>query len=452
MDLQDVKKIIKEANIEFIRYESPDVNGISRGKLVGLDNFERTVEKGLAMVSDLLTWDPQADVAWLGTGYAEDITFADLVFKPDLSTFKVVPWSDRTARVLGDLYFYDGRPAMGSSRHVFKHVLGIAKGMGYTVRSGSEYEFYILNPETKQPIFGGHQIMTTIKHEHHAVLRDIMRHMTAMGIHITTCNTEWGPAQYEINYDAADGIEASDQGFTWKNGIKEIGEQHGLLITIMTKPWIDRSANGSHFHLSLLDAKTGENVFYDPKSKDGLSDVCRWAIGGQLKHAANMTAIFAPTVNCYKRYQPNSYAPNSISWGHENRSVGIRVKAWRGKGTHIENRMACGSANPYLVAAASLAAALDGIRNKVEPPAPIQANAYKLTDLPRIPNTLELALDALKADKELLEILPVDGIQTFIVDKQYEIEKAKAAVADYGSVAWNSRVDEWEHHEFMELL
>jgi glutamine synthetase len=452
MDLQTVKNIIKDNKIEFIRFESPDVNGISRGKLVGLDNFERTIEKGLAMVSDLVTWDPQADVAWQGTGYAEDITFGDLVFKPDLSTFKVVPWSDHTARILGDLYFYDGRPAMGSSRHVFKHVLNIAQDMGYTVRTGTEYEFYILNPETREPIFGGHQIMTTMKHELLPVLRDIMRHMTAMGIHITTCNTEWGPAQYEINYDPADGIEAADQGFTWKNGIKEIGAQHGLLITIMTKPWIDRSANGSHFHLSLLDNKTGENVFYDPKSKDGLSDLCRWAIGGQLKHASNMTAIFAPTVNCYKRYQPNTYAPDSISWGYENRSVSVRVKAWRGKGTHFENRMPCGSTNPYLVAAASLAAALDGIRRRIEPPAPIQTNAYKITDLPRIPNTLEKALEALKADQELLKILPAEGLQTFIVDKEYEIAKAKAAVPDYGSSAWNSRIDKWEHNEFMELL
>jgi glutamine synthetase len=439
MDLKQVMKIIEDNNIEFIRYESPDVNGISRGKLVGLDNFQRTVDKGLAMVSDLLTWDPQADVAWLGTGYAEDITFADLVFRPDLSTFSIVPWSDGTARVLGDLFFYDGRPAMGSSRHILKHVLGVAQEMGYAVKSGSEYEFFILDPEKKEPIFDGHQIMTTIKHEAHPVLRDIMRHMTKMGIKITTCNTEWGPAQYEINFDPADGIEGADQAFTWKNGIKEIAEQHGLLITIMTKPWIDKSANGSHFHISLFDEKSGDNVFHDANSEDGLSDLCRWFIGGQLEHAHALTALLAPTVNCYKRYQPNTYAPDSVSWGHENRSVGVRVKAWRGRGTHIENRMACGSSNPYLVTAASLAAGLDGIRRKIEPPEPIQANAYNMTELPRIPKTLEESLEALRNDKELLEILPADGVQTFVVDKQYEIEKAKAAVSDYGSPEWHAR-------------
>ena len=450
--LAEVMKAIEANNIEFIRYESPDINGISRGKLVGLDNFQRTVEKGLAMVSDLLTWDPQADVAWLGTGYAEDITFADLLFKPDLSTFQIVPWSDATARVLGDLYFYDGRPALGSSRHILKHVLNTAADMGYVVRSGSEYEFYILNPETREPIFGGHQIMTTIKHENHPVLRDIMRSMTQMGISITTCNTEWGPAQYEINYDPADGIAAADQGFTWKNGIKEIAEHHDLLITIMTKPWIDLSANGSHFHVSLLDSDTGENAFHDPGSPDGLSALCRWFIGGQLAHAPALTAFLAPTVNCYKRYQPNTYAPDSISWGHENRSVGVRVKAWRGKGTHIENRMACGSSNPYLVAAAVLAAGLDGIRRQIDPSEPIQTNAYNLTELPRIPKTLEASLDALQADQDLLEILPPEGVQAFVVNKQYELAKARAAISDFGSDAWNSRVDDWERAQFMELL
>lgn len=452
MKLAEVREIIRQNNIEFIRFESPDVNGISRGKLVALANFERVVEKGLAMVSDLLTWDPQADVAWQGTGYAEDLTFSDLVFRPDLSTFKIVPWADHTARVLGDLTFYDGRPALGSTRHVFKHVLDVAREMGYLCRSGHEYEFYILDPETRQPIFGGHQIMTTFKHEAHPILREIMRHMTKMGIEITTCNTEWGPAQYEINYQPADGVAGADQAFTWKNGLKEIAVQHGLLITMMTKPWIDKSANGSHFHLSLLDADSGENVFYNPASPDGLSDLCRWFIGGQLHHARALAAFLAPTVNCTKRYQPNSYAPNTISWGHENRSVGIRVKAWRGKGTHIENRMACGSSNPYMVGAATLAAGLDGIRHKIEPPEPISTNAYKLTELPKMPATLEEALDALQADTALQELMTKEGLQTFIVDKQYEIEKARAAVADYGTPEWRSRVDEWERHEFMELI
>ena len=452
MKLAEVMKIIEENKIEFIRFESPDVNGISRGKLVALANFERVVEKGLAMVSDLLTWDPQADVAWLGTGYAEDLTFADLVFRPDLSTFKVVPWADHTARVLGDLHFYDGRPAPGSSRHIFKHVLEAANAMNFICRSGHEYEFYILDAETRAPIFGGHQIMTTLKHEAHPILREIQRHMTQMGLEITTCNTEWGPAQYEINYNAANGIAGADQAFTWKNGLKEIAQQYGLLITMMTKPWIDKSANGSHVHISLLDAQTGQNVFDDPNSPDGLSDICRWFIGGQLAHARALAAFLAPTVNCSKRYQPNSYAPNTISWGHENRSVGIRVKAWRGKGTHIENRMACGSSNPYLVTAASLVAGLAGIRRKLEPPQPISTNAYKLDHLPKMPATLEEALEALQADEILLELLTRESMQTFIVDKQYEIAKAKAAVSDYGSPEWQSRVDPWERNEFMELI
>jgi glutamine synthetase len=452
MNLSEALELIRQNDIQFIRFETPDINGISRGKLVALANFERVVEKGLAMVSDLLTWDPQADVAWTGTGYAEDLTFADLVFRPELSTFRLVPWSDQTARVLGDLHFYDGRPALGSSRHVFKHVLNLAQEMGFICRSGHEYEFYILNRETRQPIFGGHQIMTTLKHEAHPILRDIQRYMTRMGIQITTCNTEWGPAQYEINYQPADGIEGADQAFTWKNGLKEIGEKHGLLITLMTKPWIDRSANGSHFHISLLDSETGENRFYDPNSPDGLSDICRWFIGGQLAHARALAAFLAPTVNCCKRYLPNSYAPSTISWGHENRSVGIRVKAWRGKGTHIENRMACGSSNPYLVSAASLAAGLDGIRNKIEPPEPVSTNAYKRADLPKMPTTLEESLEALQADTALLELLSREGTQTFIVDKQYEMAKARAAVPDYDSPEWRSRVDGWEQQEFMELI
>ena len=452
MKLTDVMELIRQAGVEFVRFETPDVNGISRGKLVALANLERSVEKGLAMVSDLLTWDAQTDVAWTGTGYAEDLTFQDLVFRPDLDTFRVVPWSDSTARVIGDLYFYDGRPALGSPRAIFRHVLAAAGALNYVCRTGHEYEFYILDPQTQAPLFGGHHIMTTLRHEVHPVLRDLQRHMTRMGLQITTCNTEWGPGQCEINFSPADGIEAADQAFTWKNGLKEIGEKHRLLLTHMTKPWIDKSANGSHFHLSLLAAGSAENVFYDPQAADGLSEVCRWFIGGQLAHAPALTAFLAPTVNCYKRYQPNSYAPNSISWGHENRSVGIRIKAWRGKGTHIENRMACGSSNPYLVGAACLAAGLDGIRRKLEPPSPIATNAYKLPGLKTIPDTLEAALEALQCDDALIELLTAEGVQTFVVDKQYEIAKAKAAIPDYGTPEFKARVDPWERAEFMELI
>jgi glutamine synthetase len=221
---------------------------------------------------------------------------------------------------------------------------------------------------------------------------------------------------------------------------------------MMTKPWIDKSANGSHFHISLLGIQHEENVFHDPNSPDGLSDLCRWFIGGQLEHARALAAFLAPTVNCAKRYQANSYAPNTISWGHENRSVGIRVKAWRGKGTHIENRMACGSSNPYLVAAASLAAGLDGIRRRIEPPEPVSTNAYKLAGLPQMPTTLEESLAALQNDEALLDLLTREGMQTFVVDKEYEIAKAKTVIPDYGTPDWHSRVDPWERNEFMELI
>jgi glutamine synthetase len=132
--------------------------------------------------------------------------------------------------------------------------------------------------------------------------------------------------------------------------------------------------------------------------------------------------------------------------------VGIRVKAWRGKGTHVENRMACGSSNPYLVAAASLAAGLDGIRRRIEPPEPTSTNAYKLAGLPKMPATLEESLAALQNDGALLDLLTHEGMQTFIVDKEYEIAKAKTIVSDYGTPEWHSRVDPWERNEFMELI
>jgi glutamine synthetase len=222
------------------------------------------------------------------------------------------------------------------------------------------------------------------------------------------------------------------------------------MASFMTKPYTDQSANGCHYHHSLLDTKTGRNLFV---SQDGsLTDECRWWLGGQIAHAAALCALAAPTVNCGKRYKLFSFAPTNATWGVENRTTGFRIKNLGSGSAHIENRLPGGASNPYLVMAGVLAAGLDGLKNKIEPPAETPGIAYGIKDVIDLPTRLEQSLDALEDDVTLRAALGDEFIKLFLAVKRHEIGKAKAAMVDYDSTEFNNTVHEWERAEYFEFL
>jgi len=276
--------------------------------------------------------------------------------------------------------------------------------------------------------------------------------MDQAGVRIITQNSEHGPGQQEINLFYKDGISAADTAFLYKMGTKEIALQHGYIATWLTKPFIDSSASGSHFHVSLIDKKTGKNAFNDPDGEFGLTELARNFLAGLLKHAKANTLFTAPTINCYKRYRVNSFAPHSATWGLENRTVGIRLKATRGESTHFENRIACGGANPYLLALSTLAAGLEGIRSKPELPAPVEDIAYERDDIPSLPLSLEEAIHEFEKDIDLHDLLGPEFVKLVLAVKKFEVETAKKQFADYGTKEFNDRVDPWEWDYYMEFL
>jgi glutamine synthetase len=334
---------------------------------------------------------------------------------------------------------------------VARKMLDELKAIGYTLFSGFEYEFYIVDARTRQPPFPGIQIFATLRNSFdEAVVYGILRNMSAIGVDIITSNAEYGPGQMEINFAPAWGVTAADHAFTFKNGVKELAQRRGLMASFMTKPYADQSANGCHYHQSLWQGNA--NAFLDAGGKGGLSDVCRCWIAGQIEHAAALTAFAAPTVNCAKRYKQWSFAPSNASWGFENRTVAIRVKATGDNATHIENRLGCGASNPYLVMASSVAAGLDGIRRKLEPAHFVDGVAYGQVGLPDLPNTLDGALEALDKDDALKDALGAEFIKLFTAVKRHEIAKAKAAIVNYGTPEFPNTVDAWERDEYFEFL
>jgi glutamine synthetase len=447
MDRQAVERLLEQHDVELVRLEAPDLNGVSRGKTVTADHFWSCVETGLALVSDIYCWDHECWVA-TGTGFGEDLTFADLSLRPDLSTFTVLPHVERQARVICDVHYSDGRPVEASPRRVLRHQVDAAATEGLTTRMQAEYEFYLLDEHTGQPPFGGTPITTTLTNQRLPVLQQLVRDLKAFGLSPRTLNHEWGPTQYELTFAAVEGLAVGDDNFTYKTYAKEIAAQHGLIASFMTKPFTGKSGSSSHLHLSLFEG--ARNVFWDGAEEE-LTPEFRWAIGGVLEHAAGLGALLGPTVNCPKRYRKGTYAPASVTWGFENRSVAVRVKAGRGEHTHIENRLGSGASNPYLALAGMLVAVLDGIRRRVEPPEPLATSAYQLDDLTLLPATLEEALEAFERDEVLRDAFHPEFVKAFLALKRHEIAKAQAAVPGYGTAEWHDEVTDWERDQFLFL-
>jgi glutamine synthetase len=273
----------------------------------------------------------------------------------------------------------------------------------------------------------------------------------ATGVDVITSNVEYGPGQMEINYAPSPGIAAADCAFVFKNAVKELAQQRGMMASFMTRPYADQSASGCHYHHSLL-GRDGANAFADPGAPDGLSALARHWIGGQMAHAPALAAIAAPTVNCAKRYKLFSFAPMNVTWGYEDRTAALRVKGARGDETHLENRMPCAGSNPHLVMAAVVAAGIDGVERGLEPPSPTTRVAYLDEAATKLPRTLDEALEALEADRPLRDRLGEEFVHLFLAVKRHEIAKARAAIPDYDRPEWPDSVTPWERQNMFEYL
>jgi glutamine synthetase len=452
LTIQEAEARLARDGVEYVRFEQPDLHGLSRSKTVPVRHFHHYAEHGLNFLGGLLGLDAQGGVV-PGTGYLEEHNFADSRVFPDLGTLAPVPWAERTARVLADPRWYDGQPLQAAPRHLARSQLERLEELGYTLRSGFEYECYLVDAATRRPAFEGIQIFWTVRNNFdQAFVTRLLDALIATGVDVITANVEYGPGQVEINFAPRPGLAAADQAFVFKNAVKEVAQQAGLMASFMTKPYADQSASGCHYHHSLLHRESGENAFSDPGGRDGLSELARHWIGGQLAHAAALAAVVAPTVNCTKRYRLFSFAPVNATWGHEDRTAALRVKGVRGPETHLENRMPCAGSNPYLVMAAMVAAGLDGIERRLEPPPPTTAVAYADETSPRLPATLDEALAAFQADEALAARLGEEFGRVFLAVKRHEIAKARSAIAEYGGPTWSDVVTDWERENLLEYL
>jgi glutamine synthetase len=323
--------------------------------------------------------------------------YGDFAIRPDLATLRRIPWLEATALVLGDVQWHDGSPVQPSPRQVLRAQIERAAKLGFTPMMGSELEFYLLKETFAEahangytgltpsvPYILDYHILATTYDE--PLLRAIRNGMHSAGMRVETSKGEAWPGQQEVNFRFSDALTMADNHAIYKNGAKEIAFLNGCSISFMAKPFEDWIGNSCHIHSSLF--RGDEPAFADDDALFG-----QW-LGGQIACAKELAVFFAPTINSYKRYAAGSWAPTTLAWGHDNRTCGFRVVG-HGKTRRVETRIPGGDVNPYLAFAAMIASGLHGIEQGLEPPPPLQGNAYE-SDAARFPSTLREAIAALE--------------------------------------------------------
>jgi glutamine synthetase len=421
-----------------VRFELPDLHGTARTKLVPMNAARGYAEEGLNMYGGAQVLDSRSDVV-PSSLYNTETLYADQFLRPDPSTAVRVPWQEHTARVICSAYRGDGSPQAASPRQVCERVYAAAAERGFVVRTGAEYENYFLNQD-RSPLFGGWHIFNPVRNHYHPVVDDLLELLPQMGIDLITANAEYGPGQFELNYGPADGLAGPDRSYTYKNALKEIAHVHGLIGTFMSKPIAGVAGCGAHFHVSLIDAESGQNAIGDDADEHGISQLTRRFIAGNLKYAKATYSLCAPTVNCYKRRRPHTFAPSNISWGLEDRSALIRLKGGSLASRHVEHRAPTGLSNPYLVAAAVVAAGLLGVEEELEleppsGPSPAEDDARYVP----LPWTLREALDEFESCGPLRAALGEEFAEIWLAVRRYELARFEDHVTD------------WERDEYLEV-
>lgn len=432
---EEVLQMAEDEDVEFIRLQFTDMFGTLKNIAITARELPRALDNEYVVDSSYI-----AGIA----GEKEP----DMYLHPDYNTFTILPWrpqQGKVARLLCDIYRSDGTPLEKSPRYILKQVVEMAAKEGYVCEVDPECEFFLFHTDDNG-------IPTTLTHEKAGYLdispldlgenarRDMILNLEEMGFEIESSHHEMAPAQHEIDFKYADAMSTADNIMTFKLTVKTIAKRHGLHASFMAKP--KAGVNGSGMHTNMSLSKDGVNIFAD--QENGLSKEAYYFIAGIMKHIKGMSLILNPTVNSYKRLVPGFEAPVYISWSETNRTPLIRIPAARGQGTRVELRSPDPSCNPYLTMAVCLAAGLDGIKNRLECPKPINKNNYKITEeeveelgIERLPRNLYQAVEEFRKDDFVRQVL----------GKHISDEYAQLKLKEWQD--YEERITDWEIEQYL---
>lgn len=437
---KDILRLVEEEDVEFIRLQFTDMYGNLKNVAVTTSQLEK-------VLNNKCMFDGSAIEGFVR------IEESDMYLHPDLNTFEIFPWrpqQGKVARFICDVYRTDGTPFEGDPRYILKRVLQEAKDLGYTFHVGPECEFFLFDvgenglPTTKTREKGGYFDVGPMDAGENA-RREMVLTLEEMGFEVEASHHEVAPAQHEIDFHYEDGLTTADNIMTFKMAVRTVARRHGMHATFMPKP--KSGVNGSGMHINMSLEKDGENSFYDPNDKLGLSDVAYQFIAGLMHHVPSMTAITNPLVNSYKRLVPGYEAPVYIAWSSVNRSPLIRIPDGREDSTRVELRSPDPATNPYLALAVCLAAGLDGIKKKMTPPAHVDKNIFSMSEQDRLdlgirnlPGSLGEALEEFENSEFMKEVLGSHAFYTYI----------KAKRAEW--IQYRTQVSEWEIDQYLNRI
>lgn len=434
---EDIIRMVKEEEIEFIRLQFTDIFGQLKNVAVTGSQIEKVLNNQVAIDGSSIE------------GFTR-IHESDQYLYPDIDTYTVLRWKPnqgKVARIICDVYNPDGTPFIGDPRGVLKRALKRAADMGYSFNVGPECEFFLFEtdekgrPTTNTNDEAGYFDLGTMDHGG-IIRREISLALQDMGFEIEASHHEGAPGQHEIDFKYADALTAADNILTFKFVVKSIAQRNGLHATFMPKPIFGIAGSGMHTNMSLF--KNGENVFFDENGERRLSKEAYSFIAGILEHVKAITAVANPLINSYKRLVPGFEAPCYLAWSASNRSALVRIPNARGKSTRVELRSPDPSCNPYLTLAMCLNAGLDGIERGLTPPDEITENIYDMDAKTRrqhgiedLPGSLKLALEYLKKDQLMMDTLGPHVASQYIAGKEAECYE------------YHTRVSNWEIAKYM---
>ncbi|XXF76479.1 glutamine synthetase family protein [Myxococcaceae bacterium GXIMD 01537] len=450
-DGDSLRRWFDEKGVRQVKVGAIDIDGVWRGKYLSLDKFFSAVKGGLGFCDVIFGWDladellDNTRVTGWHTGYP------DLHATVDVSTARIIPWEPDTAAFLLDLVNPDGTPYEASPRQLLHRVGQRARELGFLPKFGAEYEFYIfketpaslkdkgyqgLTPLTPG-MFGYSWLRTSMSAP---LVHSLLDGCNAFGLDIEGFHTETGPGVFEaaIRYDALE--KAADKAVLFKTVAKEICARHGLTACFMAKVNAKLPGCSGHVHQSLWTLKGERNAFHDASEPHGMSETMRHYLGGQLALMPELTALYWPTVNSYKRSVENTWAPTTATWGVENRTTAVRVIGESPKSMRLEYRQLGADMNAYIGMAASLAAGLWGIENEVEPPGPCLGNGYEARGAPPLPRSLKEAVALLDGSERARELLGETFVDHYVRTRQWEARQYERAVTS------------WELERYLELI
>lgn len=434
---EDIFSMVKENNVKFVRLQFTDIFGVLKNVAITVKQLEKALDGELMFDGSSID------------GFVR-IEESDMYLRPDIDSWVTFPWRSTegaVGRFICDVYKPDGTSFEGDPRAILRKVIGEAEAMGYTMNVGPECEFFLFQTDEKgRPTLethdnAGYFDLTPVDLGENA-RRDMVLNLEEMNFEIEASHHEVAPGQHEIDFKYADALTTADNIQTFKFVVRTIAQRHGLHATFMAKPVFGINGSGMHANQSLF--KNGENAFYDPKGELELSDDAYYYVGGLMKHARAIAAVTNPTVNSYKRLVPGYEAPVYVAWSAQNRSPLIRIPAKRGVSTRVELRNPDPSCNPYLAIAVMLKAGLDGIKNKITPPAPVNRNIYEMTQAEKdelginsLPGSIEEAINELKNDSVITGALGSHAMDRFVEAKMMEWD------------GYRTKVSQWEIDQYL---